>query len=239
MKLKNIASALAEESLKVQDKVLMSILIILIVIIFISYLFIIRESIKEFFESLASSKREKKRKKIMNAIEDKTSPIIRDLKEFYLREDKIEKSLQDIPCLFFGKDKKFVEGAISLIYEMIDDFIVPLDTKSFIKSIGLDENYDDYIKRAFNNEGFNPYYLKDSVTFYNIVEYWKNYVKVVKNLEDKSEDVNTKLLKDLYEETKNLFDRVVEIEEREKKKVLKTEIKEAVDGLEKLSRINS
>lgn len=179
--------------------------------------FLIRIPFEAGLDSLEDYKEKKEENKVNKIVEEKAGPIIRELKESCLVVDKIKKDLKDVPCLFTGEDREIVKETISLILEMVCSHRLPLDTKSFARSVGLSEDYSSYFNKAFKNEGLNPYYVKDLPTFYNMVEYWKNYIKVVKNLEDKSEGVNVRLLKDLYKETEKLYEKIESVEEDKKK----------------------
>lgn len=183
---------------------------------------------EELFESLKKRKKDKEKERIRKIVEVKAGSHLMKLKKACSALDKIEESLENVPYIFTGKDRRLVRKTISLIGEIADSYILPLDTESLAKSAGLDESYSSYFKKAFNDEGFKPYYVKEWVAFRNIVEYWKNYIKVVENLEDKTGKNNIQLLKDLYEETKGLFEKVLESEEKERKKELRLMVKEAI-----------
>lgn len=186
---------------------------------------------EELFGSLKKRKKDKEKDRIRKIVEVKAGPHLMKLKEACSALDKIEESLENVPYMFAGKNRRLVRKTISLIGDIADSYIIPLDIENLTRTAGLDKSYSSYFEKAFNDEGFKPYYVKEWVSFRNIVEYWKSYIKIVENLEDKTGKNNTRLLKDLYEETKGLFKKILETEEKEKKRELKLMVKEAVNEL--------
>lgn len=200
--------------------------------------FLIGIPLEAGLDSLEDYKEKKEENKVNKIVKEKAGPIIRELKESCLVVDKIEKDLKEVPCLFAGEDREIIKETISLILEMICSHRLPLDTKGFARSAGLSEDYSSYFNKAFKKEGLNPYYVKDLPTFHNMVEYWKNYIKVVKNFEDKSEGVNTRLLKDLYKETEKLYDKIESVEKDKKKAILDSLVEKEIIKLKKTRNVS-
>lgn len=186
-------------------------------------------------EGINDSKEQKREEKDSSIVEEKVALIIGPLRKSKLLRKRLKWDLDDIVSTFEGEDKRIVQETATLIRDMIESCIFPLDTKELVKSLGVNERFYSRFDSAFDAKGLPPSYVKDPVTFHNLVDYGKNYLQILDNIENKSEGVNTEFLEKLYKETSNIFEKMTEVEEKEKIEKLELIIKEATIELKDYS----
>lgn len=192
---------------------------------------------KKITSFFGKSEERKDEEKALKIIENNASSITKGLRRSIIAKQELEEWLESIPQDFKGEDSDIIDKTIVLIYNMVDSLVCSLDTKELAESLGLDESYSNYFDKAFKEEGLSVIHLKDSVTFYNIINYGISYAKILKNLEDREEGVNTELLKKLYNDTEDIAKRLAAAEEIERKKKLKRVMEEAKIDLKRLNKL--
>ena len=125
------------------------------------------ERLKDCFDSDVLSNIEQLEQEIQNLTTDELKMILRDEKEFLIRD-------------FYGKD------ADSDTYYSIFDYIAEYGSIEVIRTIIIEANNDDWLKETLTKNGF--FLLMDRPLYFEIIELANTYIWVQDALNDQSHD---------------------------------------------------
>lgn len=198
-------------------------------------LLLITGPIEDLFDNLKNRKENKEQEKFNRTIDRATSRIIEELRDARLKLYRLKRDMEDAAFGFSYNDRMIIAKTTLLIYVMANSHIQPLDTKKLAKSVDLNEDDYVYLDEAFVSEGLEVLHVINPIIFYNMIEYGKNYVKMLNSIEDKTEGVNDELLSNLYKDTENIYKEISAVKENERKKNLEKLTEEAKLDIRRLA----